>query len=159
MDRILKEIVMENLSLIFFLGISFIILIIDIRKMYIPNTLNLIFLIAAFYYRGIDISEIENGIFGAGVYTLPLLFFYGYGSDLAKKEIMGFGDIKLMMGIGYILGYNDFYTVYIYYLGTFLLAAIFCIIYILKKKMYRGEIAFSPFLLFSFYYILFLEKI
>ena len=38
-------------------------------------------------YRGFDLYKIENGILGAGVYTLPLLFFYGYGSDLAKKKL------------------------------------------------------------------------
>lgn len=103
--------------------------------------------------------KIENGILGAGVYTLPLLFFYGYGSDLAQKEIMGFGDIKLMIGIGYVLGYSDFYTIYIYYLETFVIAALFGIVYIVKKKTVRGEIAFSPFLLFSFYCILFMERV
>ena len=72
---------------------------------------------------------------------------------------MGFGDIKLMAGIGYVLGYSDFYAVYIYYLETFIIAAIFGMLYIIKKKTASGEIAFSPFLLFSFYCILFMEKI
>ena len=72
---------------------------------------------------------------------------------------MGFGDIKLMMGIGYILGYSDFYTVYIYYLGAFVIAAIFGIGYIIKKKAVKGEIPFSPFLLISFYYIFFMGKV
>lgn len=150
---------MENLLLIFLIVISFIIFAVDIKKLYIPNTVNIIFFIVAVYYRGFDIYEVENGILGAGVYTLPLLFFYGYGSDIAKKEILGFGDIKLMIGIGYALGYSNFYTVYIYYLGAFVIAAIFGIIYIIKKKTARGEIAFSPFLLFSFYCILLMEKI
>ena len=150
---------MENLFIIFLLAVSFLILAIDIKKLYIPNTLNIIFFVGAVCYRGIDIYEIENGIIGAGVYTLPLLFFYGYGSDIARKEIMGFGDIKLMMGVGYILGYSNFYTVYIYYLGAFVIAAIFGIGYIIKKKAVKGEIPFSPFILISFYYIFFMGKV
>lgn len=150
---------MENIVLIFLVAVSLLILVIDVKKLYIPNRLNIIFLIGAICYRGMDIYEVENGILGAGVYTLPLLFFYGYGSDIAKKEIMGFGDIKLMVGVGYILGYSNFYTIYIYYLGTFVIAAVFGIVYIIKKKAAKGEIAFSPFLLISFYYILFAGKI
>lgn len=150
---------MGNLFLVFLLIVSFIIFVIDIKKLYIPNTINIIFFVMAVCYRGFDLYKIENGILGAGVYTLPLLFFYGYGSDLAQKEIMGFGDIKLMIGIGYVLGYSDFYTIYIYYLGTFVIAALFGIVYIVKKKTVRGEIAFSPFLLFSFYCILFMERV
>ena len=107
---------MENIILIFLVAVSFLILVIDVKKLYIPNSLNIIFLIGAICYRGMDIYEVENGILGAGVYTLPLLFFYGYGSDIAKKEIIGFGDIKLMVGVGYILGYSNFYTIYIYYI-------------------------------------------
>lgn len=150
---------MGNLFLVFLLIVSFIIFVIDIKKLYIPNTINIIFLVMAVCYRGFDLYKIENGILGAGVYTLPLLFFYGYGSDLVQKEIMGFGDIKLMIGIGYVLGYSDFYTIYIYYLVTFVIAALFGIVYIVKKKTVRGEIAFSPFLLFSFYCILFMERV
>lgn len=150
---------MGNIVLIFLIAVSLVISVIDVRKLYIPNSLNIIFLIGAICYRGMDIYEVENGILGAGVYTLPLLFFYGYGSDIAKKEIMGFGDIKLMVGIGYILGYSDFYTIYIYYLGTFVIAAIFGAVYIMRKKAVKGEIAFSPFLLISFYYIFFVGKI
>lgn len=150
---------MGNLFLVFLLIVSFIIFVTDIKKLYIPNTINIIFFVMAVCYRGFDLYKIENGILGAGVYTLPLLFFYGYGSDLAQKEIMGFGDIKLMIGIGYVLGYSDFYTIYIYYLETFVIAALFGIVYIVKKKTVRGEIAFSPFLLFSFYCILFMERV
>ena len=150
---------MGYLFLVFLLIVSFIIFVIDIKKLYIPNTINIIFLVMAVCYRGFDLYKIENGILGAGVYTLPLLFFYGYGSDLAQKEIMGFWNIKIMIGICYVLGYSDFYTIYIYYLETFVIAALFGIVYIVKKKTVRGEIAFSPFLLFSFYCILFMERV
>ena len=94
---------MGYLFLVFLLIVSFIIFVIDIKKLYIPNTINIIFLVMAVCYRGFDLYKIENGILGAGVYTLPLLFFYGYGSDLAQKEIMVFGDIKLILWIGYVL--------------------------------------------------------
>ena len=50
---------MENLFIIFLLAVSFLILAIDIKKLYIPNTLNIIFFVGAVCYRGIDIYEIE----------------------------------------------------------------------------------------------------
>lgn len=82
---------MENLFIIFLLAVSFLILAIDIKKLYIPNTLNIIFFVGAVCYRGIDIYEIENGIIGAGVYTLPLLFFMAMGQILLEKRLWGLG--------------------------------------------------------------------
>ena len=64
-------------------------------------------------------------------------------------------EYKLLLRVFHSL----FYTIYIYYLGTFVIAALFGIVYIVKKKTVRGEIAFSPFLLFSFYCILFMERV
>lgn len=125
------------------------IFIFDIKTLIIPNSLNLILLFLGILKRGMDFLEIEIGIIGMGIYILPLVLIYGYVSDLYKKEVLGFGDIKLMLGLGYILGYTNFYDVYIFYMIAFILASVIGIIFILKKEKNR-ELAFTPFLIIAF---------
>lgn len=93
------------------LGILISIMYIDMRKMYIPNFLNILLLLMAIYYKGMEYEVIENSILGMGIYILPLLLLYGYLSDFLQREVFGFGDIKLLMSLGYILGYSSFYNV------------------------------------------------
>lgn len=133
--------------------ILFLIMYIDIKKLYIPNTLNILLLVIAVYYKGRDYYTIENSIFGMGVYTLPLLILYGYISDLVKREIFGFGDIKLILSLGYILGYSNFYDIYLYYVLVFILGALIGIVFGVIKKDFKGEFPFSPFLIIVFLYL------
>ena len=137
MDRILIFLLMITA-----LGIAAV----DVKKLYIPNRLNFLFLLEAVLYRGTDI---ETGILGAGVYTLPLLIFYGYGSDIAGKDIMGFGDIKLVIGAGYLLGYTNFYDIYFFYLTAFVTGAVYGIFLLIKNRKKENEMPFSPFLIIA----------
>ena len=137
MDRVL--------IMIFFLAATVLaIAVIDFKKLYIPNRLNFLFLVEAIFYRGLDI---EAGILGAGAYTLPLLIFYGYGSDIAGKDVIGFGDIKFMIGAGYLLGYTDFYDIYFFYLVSFVTGALYGIFLLVKNKRKSSEMPFAPFLI------------
>lgn len=133
--------------------ILFIVMYIDIKKMYIPNGVNLILMGLALYNKGSSFFSIENSLLGMGVYTLPLLLIYGYGSDLMKKEIFGFGDIKLLLSIGYILGYSDFYELYIYYMISFGLASVVGLVLYIFKRDRNRELPFSPYLIISFFYL------
>lgn len=126
---------------------------IDIKKLYIPNFLNLLLLMLGIYYKGTDLITIENSIIGMGVYTVPIIILYGYLSDLLKKEVFGFGDIKLLLALGYILGYTNLYNIYIYYMIAFSLGAIMGIILGILKKDFRGESPFSPFLILGFLFL------
>lgn len=130
-----------------------IIIYIDIRKLYIPNALNLLLLGVAIWYRGFDYYEIEKGILGMGVYVLPLLILYGYLSDILQKEVFGFGDIKLILSLGYVLGYTTFYDVYIYYLVTFISGAVGGLILGAIQRDFKGESPFSPFLIMGFLFL------
>lgn len=87
-----------------------------------------------------------------GLYTLPLLLLYGYLSDILNKEIFGFGDIKLLLSLGYILGYTNFFDLYLYYLISFTTASFVGIIFFISKRKKR-EIPFSPFLILAFLFI------
>lgn len=130
-----------------------VIIYIDIRRLYIPNTLNIILLIVSIYYKGFEYPIIESSVLGMGLYVLPLLILYGYLSDILKKEVFGFGDIKLLLSLGYILGYTNFYDVYIYYVLSFVLGAIVGIILGFMRKDFKGESPFSPFLIIGFLYL------
>ena len=140
MDRILIIIILS------------IIMWIDIKKLYIPNFLNLLLLIIAIYLKKFDYEIIEICIIGMGIYTLPLLFLYGYLSDILNKEVFGFGDIKLLMTLGYILGYSNFFDIYLFYLISFISASFIGII-LLIRKIKRKEIPFSPFLIIGFLFL------
>ena len=87
-----------------------------------------------------------------GLYPLPLLILYGYLSDLLGKEVFGFGDIKILMNFGYILGYSNFFDIYIYYLISFISASIIGVLFLLRREK-RKEIPFSPFLIIGFLFL------
>ena len=137
---------MDRVLIIFIL---LIIIYIDVRKLYIPNFLNFSLLVIAIYLKKLDYEIVENSVIGMGVYTLPLLFLYGYLTDILGREVFGFGDIKLLMSLGYILGYSNFFDIYLYYLISFISASFVGIIFLVGKYK-RKEIPFSPFLILSF---------
>lgn len=140
---------MDRVLIIFIL---LIIIYIDVRKLYIPNSLNLFLLIVAIFSKSFDFFTIERSIIGMGIYTLPLLFLYGYLSDILNREVFGFGDIKLLMNLGYILGYSNFFDIYLYYLISFISASCIGIVFLLRKEK-RKEIPFSPFLIIGFLFL------
>ena len=87
-----------------------------------------------------------------------MLLIYGYISDLLDREVLGFGDVKLVLGFGGLLfneNYSIIFQVYIFYLFTFLLATIYILflyVYILKKwkKLINIKFIFSSLYLLSF---------
>ncbi len=149
MDRIL-------VSLFIFILIT--IVYIDINKKYIPNFLNFLLLVLAILLKQ---NNLEDFFIGAGVYTLPIIILYGYGSDIMNREIIGFGDIKLIVPLGAVLYSSEvsiFFQVYIFYLITFLLASVYIlflfilkILKLIKLNLKKREIAFAPFIILSFF--------
>lgn len=146
---------LDNLPYLSIVGIIILCIIIfieDIKNMIIPNRYNILLLLFAIFYRGFMMKNIENGIIGAGIYTLPLIFIYGYVSDILKKDAIGFGDIKLMISFGYILKYKYIVDIYFYYLIAFVLGGVFSILIIIIYKNTKKEIPFAPFLIITFLY-------
>lgn len=137
---------------IILLILTLLIIKIDLKKLYIPDLLNILFLLATIVYKG---NDIENSVIGAGIYPLPLIILYGYISDLLKKDVIGFGDIKLMISIGYLLGYTDFYDLYFFYFLAFLLGGIYgVVLLIIRKENREVQMPFSPFLILALYIVL-----
>ena len=161
---------MDRILIILLYILLFLVMYIDINKKYIPNILNFAILVLSIFIYGID--KVDIFFIGASCYTLPILIFYGYISDILKKEVFGFGDIKLIIPLGgllYLGEINIFLQIYIFYLLVFLLATLYIIIYIVisycrnKPLKIRGvELAFAPYICLAFiiiYNFNFIERI
>ena len=134
----------------FFILISFLISIsfIDIKEQYIPDRLNGLLLIIGIlipiFYK---ISDFESSLVGAAIYSFPFLIIYGYSESILKKEAMGFGDVKLVAGIGSYLQYKDLYDVYVFITLCFVLGAIVSLSLIrLGFKRKEDRIPFAPYI-------------
>ena len=155
---------MDRILIILLYILLFLVMYIDINKKYIPNILNFSILVLSIFICGID--KVDSFFIGASCYTLPILIFYGYISDIFKKEVFGFGDIKLIIPLGGLLylgeinnlgEINIFLQIYIFYLLVFSLATLYIIIYIVisycrnKSVKIKGvELAFAPYICLAF---------
>ena len=71
---------MGKILIVFLYILLFFVMYIDINKKYIPNTLNFSILVLSIFICGIN--KIDSFFIGASCYTLPILIFYGYVSDI-----------------------------------------------------------------------------
>ena len=126
----------------------FYICIIDIRKKIIPDR-GFIILVIIGLLKSMLNANTEEYFLGMCVYPMPLIILYIL-EDYFKKELIGFGDIKLMMGIGGNLGYKNLAEIVKFYHAVYFLAGIMAILFILYLK-YKGKkaeyIPFAPFLI------------
>ena len=141
MDRNLIEIILDFsfFIILFFISLK------DLKEKEIPNflTLGIIFLgiLKIIFLR----EDFEKNFLGFGVFPLFFLFLYGYEGDFLKKEIIGFGDIKLVSGIGFYFGYSGIYNLIIFHNIIFILGFLFLIpILFLRKIKREEEIPFAP---------------
>ena len=132
---------------ILFWIILFIILVIDFKKKIIPDTLTIIIFILGIIKIIFFDKDLENKLIGVGTYPILFNILYGYGDKIFKKEIIGFGDIKLLSSIGFYLGYFGLINLIIYYNIIFLLAPIYGIIYKVYYK--ENEIPFAPIIILA----------
>lgn len=125
--------------------------VIDYKLKIIPNRLNLTIFEVGLIYTflegiiniNIAIDMLLGMVVGAGIF----LFITLVGGLIAGKEAMGFGDVKLMGGLGLFFGWR---TIIIISLIAFLLGAIVGIALMLKKKKKSDEyIPFGPFIVIS----------
>ena len=141
MDRNLIEIILD----FFLFIILFLISIKDLKEKEIPNflTLGIIFLgILKIIFLH---KDFEKSFLGLGTFLIFFLFLYGYAGDFLKKEIIGFGDIKLVSGIGFYFGYSGIYNLIIFHNIIFILGFLFLIpILFLKKIKKEEEVPFAP---------------
>ena len=122
--------------------------IIDYKEQIIPNRLNLtifecgiiLMVLAGIFNVNIAIDMFAGMIVGGGIFLLITLI----GGLIAGKEAMGFGDVKLMAGLGLYFGFAN--TIMLT-LVAFLLGAIISIILLITKIKKTDEyIPFGPFI-------------
>lgn len=118
---------------------------IDFTHYYIPDRISLSIFIIGIIFSFFTIG-FERSILGAGSFTLFYIVLYGFGESFGY-EIMGFGDVKLAMGIGAVIGYFSLYQVFMFLNIAFILGAIIGIVLILLKKKTRKDIMpFGPYI-------------
>ena len=145
----------ENLYAIIFLSILSLILImiffIDLENFIIPDSLNFIIMGLALLKNFLPnfntslIHEINQSIIGGMVGYLSIwLIIYLY-KTFKKIDGMGFGDAKLMAGIGLLFGWQS--IPFIIFVAS-ILGLIFVVPSLIKKqKTMRTEIPFGPFII------------
>ena len=150
----IKETIIANLDLIKYIILTPMLLsvfVIDYRQQIIPNRLNLtifeVGLVFAFLYGLSDVAITFNMLLGmlvgGGIFLLITLI----GGAIAGKEAMGFGDVKLMGGLGLYFGLVNIIVISII---AFLLGAIISIILLISKKKSTDEyIPFGPFIVLA----------
>lgn len=125
--------------------------IIDYKQKIIPNRLNLsifeVGLVFTFIQGvtnvNIAIDRLLGMLVGGGIF----LFITFVGSLITGKEAMGFGDVKLMGGLGLFFGWR---TIIIVSLMAFLLGAIVGIMLMIAKKKNGEEyMPFGPFIVIA----------
>lgn len=161
------------IALLYYLGwsiklIEFVILtpmflsvfVIDYRKQIIPNRLSLsifeVGLIFAFIAGltnfNLFLDKIIGLVAGGGIFLIITLI----GGLIAGKEAMGFGDVKLMCGLGLIFGWLDVVMIAVV---SFLIGAIISIILLVSKKKKTDEyIPFGPFIIIATFLVLFVPQ-
>lgn len=124
------------------------VIVIDYHEKIIPNRLNLtIFEVGLLFtfiegINNINIATdmLKGMVVGAGIFLLITLI----GGLIAGKEAMGFGDVKLMGGLGLFFGWQ---LIIIISLIAFLMGAIVGIgLIICKKKTSDDYMPFGPFI-------------
>lgn len=134
---------------LFFLIILLIISVIDLKKLYIPNILSFALILLGVLYQGYFKEDLAGSILGIAMYSIPFSILYGYVSDLLDKEVLGYGDVKLAMGIGSCIGFNSFEKVYLFFMYSFLVGAVYAVYLLIKIKKRDIQLPFGPFISIS----------
>lgn len=124
---------------------------IDYKLQIIPNRLNLTLFevglvsmfIMGFANVNIAFDKMLGLLIGGGIFLLITVI----GGLIAGKEAMGFGDVKLMCGLGLIFGAIGIINIS---LMSFLIGAVLSIILLATKKKKTDEyIPFGPFIVIA----------
>lgn len=133
----------------FVASILVVIAVYDFRHKIIPNALVYVFILVSFLSvfanaYGLIVPDMFDA--AAGI-ILPLPFFILL--VLSKGRLIGMGDIKLMMGMGFFLGLSAGVAALIiaFWLGA--IVSVFLLFMYRKRYGMKSEIPFGPFLIAS----------
>ncbi|MDD3046433.1 MAG: prepilin peptidase, partial [Candidatus Pacebacteria bacterium] len=146
-----------NLIFYFFVASYFImIFIFDLKWFIIPDGLTfsgiavtLFYLILSTFLNVLSVEELFVRVLTA--FIVFLFFFALY--FFSEGKAMGFGDVKLVVFLGLLLGFPNILPAL--FIAFFLGAVIGLIMMMFKKKGMKSEIPFGPFLVFGTFVSLF----
>ena len=94
--------------------------------------------------------NLEKYYLGICAYSMPMIVLYIL-EDYVNKTLIGFGDIKLMMGIGGLLKYTGIENVMNFYIILYSFSGIVAFLFLFLKKWKKYEyIPFAPFIVISY---------
>ncbi len=139
------NIVIEIIKYCIFLEIVWI----DIKRKIIPEKSVIILLIIGLILA-LQSHNLEKYYLGICVYSMPMIVLYIL-EDYVNKTLIGFGDIKLMMGIGGLLKYTGMENVMNFYIILYSFSGIVAFLFLFLKKWKKYEyIPFAPFIVISY---------
>ncbi len=137
-------------KILIFIFISITISFIDIENMLIPDILSIPGIIIGFLFSLFS-ENFFNFLFGGIIGAFIPSIFYIIGKSI-KKELMGEGDIMVLLMIGIYTGWMN--VIIILFIASFLGSIIGIILKIKSKIKY---LPFAPFLYFSAFFTLFYD--
>lgn len=139
------NIVIEIIKYCIFLEIVWI----DIKRKIIPEKSVIILLIIGLILA-LQSHNLEKYYLGICAYSMPMIVLYIL-EDYVNKTLIGFGDIKLMMGIGGLLKYTGMENVMNFYIILYSFSGIVAFLFLFLKKWKKYEyIPFAPFIVISY---------
>ncbi len=122
---------------------------IDVKKRIVPEESFVVLLVLGLMFV-FQNNSIEKYYLGICTYSMPMIVLYIL-EDYFGKTLIGFGDVKLMMGIGGILGYSGMGNVINFYMILYIFSGIIAFLFLFLKKWKKYEyIPFAPFIIISY---------
>jgi leader peptidase (prepilin peptidase)/N-methyltransferase len=138
---------------VFLFSLLIVISVYDLRHKIIPDKLVFIFIIVSFFSIFVNLFIIGpvfalptfSALIAGPVLALPFVLLWYF----SKGRLMGLGDGKLILGIGWMLGLSSgiFAIILSFWIGTII--SVFLMILSKKKMNMKTEIPFAPFLIIS----------
>ncbi len=153
------------LPLVLFMVIGWTIFLLDLKTMFIPDTLSYILLwgsiLLAYLNLNILQTTLNEAVLAAMVGYVILWLFGTVGRIIKKVDVMGQGDYKLIAGIGAFIGLKG--VIFTIFFAPFIGITFWIILSIIKKinqKDVESAIAYGPSLvLASWIFILYKQEI
>jgi len=122
---------------------------IDLKKRIIPEESFVILLVLGFILA-IENTNLEGYYLGICAYSMPMIVLYIL-EDYFGKTLIGFGDVKLMMGIGGLLEYFGIEKILNFYMILYIFSGVIASLFLFLKKWKKYEyIPFAPFIVASY---------
>lgn len=122
---------------------------VDVKKRIIPEESAVILIILGLI-TAVQNDNLEKYYLGICAYSMPMIVLYVL-EDYFGKMLIGFGDVKLMMGIGGLLGYFEIEKVLNFYMILYIFSGIIAFLFLFLKKWKKYEyIPFAPFIVISY---------